>query len=76
MTSREKEHPRDASAATSELLALGLSRYAARPRMDHTEMTRLVPGQDISDEILDSGRLEVPPETVLSVTRGLLNRES
>jgi|GEM_PF-2185140 len=52
-----------------EVLALGLARYAARPQLDEGRMTRVVPSQKICG--IPPTCLEVPPETVLTVTPGL-----
>ena len=53
-----------------DLLALGLSRYAARLLVEQDRVTRLVTDSEICRKV-QPARLEVSPETVLTVTPGL-----
>ena len=53
-----------------ELLVLGLSRYAARLPVEPTAVTRMVTDPEICRKV-QPPRLEVSPETVLTVTPGL-----
>jgi hypothetical protein len=52
-----------------ELLALGLSRYAARLLVEHDRVPPLVTHSEICRKV--QPRLEASPETVLTVTPGL-----
>jgi hypothetical protein len=70
----ERENPRDARSPICELLALGLSRYAARAQLDEGRMTPLVRTEKICG--IPPAALELAPHIALTVTPDGLHAES